>query len=200
MTEANKYDELAEELIPKTKWYKREKRRNKQIKNALKHKKDNVKPLSKKDEYTVFYMKDGNQDKTYEFTVSAASFHGYPKEYQEIKDKLIKKNDCRINILEIVTKEEVEMIGKLYGLDIVLSEEVPITKVQNRKHRKKRINKKWLKKYGFTAKEITSFVFDDKVIIHPLVWEKMKESFKDYKPSVSQEEIEMFKNYARSKR
>ena len=92
-----------QEIINNSKWYKRDKKRNKAMSKAKRYK-DNVKPLSKKDEYTVFYYKDGDQSKTYEFTVSAAGFHGYPKEYQEIKDKLIKKNDCRINILEIVTK------------------------------------------------------------------------------------------------
>ncbi len=60
------------------------------------------------------------------------------------------------------------------GVEIVTSYMVKIEKAQKRKHRKKRINKKWLKKYGLVAKSYDSFIFDGKIIMHPLVFEKLK--------------------------
>lgn len=38
----------------------------------------------------------------------------------------------------------------LYGTTIII---VPTRKTQNRTHKKKRINKKWAKRYGFTVSE-----------------------------------------------
>ena len=43
------------------------------------------------------------------------------------------------------------LINHLSGTPIII---VPTRKIQNRKHKKKRINKKWAKKYGYRLKFI----------------------------------------------
>lgn len=55
---------------------------------------------------------------------------------------------------------------------------VPDSKKQNRTHRKKRINKKWAKRYGYTT---YNFIEDDKVImmngricVNPRTYYKLK--------------------------
>ena len=106
MAEANKYDELAEELIIKSKWYKREKRRNKAMEKANRYNKEiPFNNLSKKDEYTVIGWKNGDPKDTFTMPISASSYHGEQKEYEEIKAKARIKEKCtKINILKVVTK------------------------------------------------------------------------------------------------
>ena len=61
------------------------------------------------------------------------------------------------------------------GIPIIV---VPDSKKQNRTHRKKRINKKWAKRYGYTT---YNFIEDDKVImmngricVNPRTYYKLK--------------------------
>ena len=61
------------------------------------------------------------------------------------------------------------------GIPIIV---VPDSKRQNRKHKKKRINKKWAKRYGYTT---YNFIEDDKVImmngricVNPRTYYKLK--------------------------
>lgn len=66
----------------------------------------------------------------------------------------------------------------IYGLKIVLSKEmVDITKerIQCKKHKKRRINKKWAKRYGTMFPYRTEmFNFEDKLIMHPCLFDKIK--------------------------
>ena len=50
------------------------------------------------------------------------------------------------------------IFAKYTGIPIIV---VPDNKKQNRTHKKKRINKKWAKRYGYT---IYNFIEDEKVI------------------------------------
>lgn len=52
-------------------------------------------------------------------------------------------------------------------------------KIQNRKHKKKRINKKYIKRYGFT--EIPSVVEDGKIIDTSLVIVMNEKTYLDFK-------------------
>lgn len=61
------------------------------------------------------------------------------------------------------------------GIPIIV---VPDSKKQNRTHKKKRINKKWAKRYGYTT---YNFIEDDKVImmngriyVNPRTYYKLK--------------------------
>ena len=66
----------------------------------------------------------------------------------------------------------------LFGTPIII---VPTRKIQNRTHKKKRINKKWTKRYGFTLyKSIIGdndmFMLDNKLYMGYKAYEKLKES------------------------
>ena len=70
------------------------------------------------------------------------------------------------------------LINHLSGTPIII---VPTRKIQNRTHKKKRINKKWAKRYGFTLyKSIIgdndAFVLDNKLYMDYKAYEKLKES------------------------
>lgn len=72
------------------------------------------------------------------------------------------------------------IFAKYTGIPIIV---VPDSKKQNRTHRKKRINKKWAKRYGYTT---YNFIEDDKVImmngricVNPRTYYKLK-SFELY--------------------
>lgn len=67
------------------------------------------------------------------------------------------------------------IFAKYTGIPIIV---VPDSKKQNRTHRKKRINKKWAKRYGYTT---YNFIKDDKVImmngricVNPRTYYKLK--------------------------
>ena len=67
------------------------------------------------------------------------------------------------------------IFAKYTGIPIIV---VPDNKKQNRTHRKKRINKKWAKRYGYTT---YNFIEDDKVImmngricVNPRTYYKLK--------------------------
>lgn len=64
----------------------------------------------------------------------------------------------------------------LHGKQVILNNHMVI-KTQVRKHRKKRINKKWAKKYGFTVtpqKDV--FVMGNTIIMHPATWSAIKKN------------------------
>jgi hypothetical protein len=62
------------------------------------------------------------------------------------------------------------------GHEIIESLEM-VDRKQNKTHKKKRINKKWLKRYGITATPKTEiFHFQNKFIMHPTVAQKLKEA------------------------
>ena len=67
------------------------------------------------------------------------------------------------------------IFAKYTGIPIIV---VPDSKKKNRTHRKKRINKKWAKRYGYTT---YNFIEDDKVImmngricVNPRTYYKLK--------------------------
>ena len=67
----------------------------------------------------------------------------------------------------------------LNGLEVIHScvivDRIPI---QSKTHRQKRINKKWLKKYGTKIIEVPKkdvFIFDGKIIGHPKTLNKLTE-------------------------
>lgn len=67
------------------------------------------------------------------------------------------------------------VFAKYTGIPTIV---VPDSKKQNRTHRKKRINKKWAKRYGYTT---YNFIEDDKVImmngricVNPRTYYKLK--------------------------
>lgn len=64
-----------------------------------------------------------------------------------------------------------EMIG---GMPIVV---LPGIKKQNRKHRKKRINKKWAKRYGYTYFDLIDYgntiTFDGKIYMSQRTYNSM---------------------------
>ena len=67
------------------------------------------------------------------------------------------------------------IFAKYTGIPIIV---VPDSKKQNRTHKKKRINKKWAKRYGYTT---YNFIEDDKVImmngsmyVNPRTYYKLK--------------------------
>lgn len=69
-----------------------------------------------------------------------------------------------------------------YGFDVVL---VPfmVDIVQVKRHRKKRINKKWRKRYGFKAVHWRKVIVDKKnrrLLMHPKVWEILLPQVESY--------------------
>lgn len=67
-------------------------------------------------------------------------------------------------------------VNHLSGMRLIEDKNL-VNKHQNRKHRKKRINKKWAKKYGFTVtpkQEI--YKIGNTIICHPTVARKIQES------------------------
>lgn len=70
-------------------------------------------------------------------------------------------------------------LGRLFGLEIIENESLIDTKIkQKRIHKKKRINKKWAKRYGYVQistpkKEV--YQVGNKIIGHPEIIKKMSE-------------------------
>ena len=67
-----------------------------------------------------------------------------------------------------------DMIGNFLGYQVIA---VPYMadKVQARTHKKKRINKKWRKRYGFKEVPWNKFyIFENKIFCHPKWVEKVK--------------------------
>ena len=67
------------------------------------------------------------------------------------------------------------MYEKIFGgVPIVI---MPGSKIQNRKHRKKRINKKWAKRYGFTYYDMIDYgntmIFGGKVYMSQRTYDSM---------------------------
>jgi len=62
-----------------------------------------------------------------------------------------------------------------FGRDIILSEHITEGTTQRRTHKKKRINKKWRKRYGIVDVPSDKFMITDNAIIaHPKLWKKIK--------------------------
>ena len=66
------------------------------------------------------------------------------------------------------------------GMEIILSEGITdAKKVRARKHKTKRIDKKFLKKYGYKDIQVWGkkmFVMGNKIYMHPKVFAKIKDS------------------------
>lgn len=59
----------------------------------------------------------------------------------------------------------------------LIEEKSMVDKHQTRKHRKKRINKKWAKKFGFTfTPKHDIYKMGNTIICHPTVAQKIRES------------------------
>ena len=65
----------------------------------------------------------------------------------------------------------------LYGTPIII---VPTRKIKNRTHKKKRINKKWAKRYGFTISETLkngeTYMMDGKLYMSQHTYTQLKTS------------------------
>ena len=70
--------------------------------------------------------------------------------------------------------------GCLYGTTIII---VPPRKIQNRIHKKKRINKKWAKRYGFTIAETLkngeTYIVDGKLYMNRYTYEIIKKNLEN---------------------
>ena len=68
----------------------------------------------------------------------------------------------------------------LYGTPIII---VPTRKIQNRTHKKKRINKKWAKRYGFTISETLkigeTYMMDGKLYINQHTYEILNKNLEN---------------------
>ena len=68
----------------------------------------------------------------------------------------------------------------LYGTPIII---VPTRKIQNRTHKKKRINKKWAKRYGFTISETLKngeiYMIDGKLYMNQNTYEILKKNLEN---------------------
>ena len=68
----------------------------------------------------------------------------------------------------------------LYGTPIII---VPTRKIQNRTHKKKRINKKWAKRYGFTIyerlKNGETYMIDGKLYMNQHTYEILKKNLEN---------------------
>lgn len=70
------------------------------------------------------------------------------------------------------------LFGTFSGLKIVEDKSM-VDKIQCKKHRKKRINKKWIKRYGFTYKPKKNVLkFGDMIVGHPETIKLIKDKIK----------------------
>lgn len=85
------------------------------------------------------------------------------------------------NILDEINKLSEMLINKTPTVKL-MSSVVVVDKTQRRKNRKKRINKKWLKKYGYKdipsnkvyVVEPSEYCRERIMIVHPKYYEKIK--------------------------
>ena len=64
------------------------------------------------------------------------------------------------------------------GYEVIISN-ILCNRVQKRKHHKYRINKKWLKIYGYNlVSDGKIFMIEDKIIMAQDTWDKIKENIK----------------------
>lgn len=72
------------------------------------------------------------------------------------------------------------LINYLGGTPIII---VPTRKIQNRTHKKKRINKKWAKRYGFTISETLkngeTYMMDGKLYMNQHTYEILKKNLEN---------------------
>lgn len=73
---------------------------------------------------------------------------------------------------------EMKPVASMQGIPVFTTEHMKDI-VQLKRHKKWRTNKKWNKRYGILTKQIPSrkvVNFDNKLFMHPWLFEKMKES------------------------
>ena len=72
------------------------------------------------------------------------------------------------------------LINHFSGTPIII---VPTIKIQNRTHKKKRINKKWVKRYGFTIyerlKNGETYMMDGKLYMNQHTYEILKKNLEN---------------------
>ena len=72
------------------------------------------------------------------------------------------------------------LINHFIGTPIII---VPTRKIQNRTHKKKRINKKWAKRYGFTVSETLkngeTYMMDGKLYMNQYTYEILKKNLEN---------------------
>ena len=72
------------------------------------------------------------------------------------------------------------LINHFSGTSIII---VPTRKIQNRTHKKKRINKKWIKRYGFTIYERLKngeiYMIDGKLYMNQHTYEILKKNLEN---------------------
>lgn len=76
-------------------------------------------------------------------------------------------------------------MGLFYGIPIVIDN--CITKhVRYRRHKKRRIDKKWLKKYGYKEVQDDSkmYMFDGKLLMSQKCFDKLKKQYLDRKEQI----------------
>ena len=72
--------------------------------------------------------------------------------------------------------------SRIVEVTVMMLNGIPITittkTVQNRKHKKRRINKKWLKRYGYTEREVqpdgSAYMYDGKLYMTKRDFERLK--------------------------
>ena len=78
----------------------------------------------------------------------------------------------------IKTVDKIKDNNILFGLKLIESEYM-VDKIQRKKHKKKRINKKWRKKYGFIAIPKKDFYqFGNNIIAHPVMIYELRKHLK----------------------
>lgn len=86
------------------------------------------------------------------------------------------KQGCVINTM-MENMQQIEKLIYLYGYRVICTEALG-KYVQKRRNKKKRINKKWKKRYGFKnvpdGNKIILCDYINTILVHPITWEKMK--------------------------
>ena len=78
------------------------------------------------------------------------------------------------HIEEIKGKKQMDFNELKNGLDIVISKNLVKAYVQKRKHHKRRINKKWAKKYGSKPiYDMNYYFIDNKIYMSPKAFERL---------------------------
>ena len=100
----------------------------------------------------------------------------------ECKDYEWKLNHHHLNDVRLYDKDEM-MLRDIFSEDTynnVVKIIVPTRKIQNRIHKKKRINKKWAKRYGFTISETLkngeTYIMDGKLYMNQHTYTQLKTS------------------------
>ena len=73
-----------------------------------------------------------------------------------------------------------ELLRLNSGIPIIVTDSLRTGEyIQRRKHKKKRINKKWMKRYGWKpVYQMKAIYINGTIYVSPPFWEKMKRSIK----------------------